>query len=263
MIKNTLSLTIVGFIAAAVTPVQSAEFEVKKVEFQLEDATYESAVVYPADGKNLPGIFMVPNWMGVTDSAIKKAQLVAEMGYVVYVADVYTKGVRPAGPAEAGAAATALREDRPEMRKRATAALEHFRSIAGDLPLKADSIGAIGFCFGGGTILELARTGADLKGFVSFHGDLVSPTLAEDSDKIQGSVLVLHGAADPYVPAEDVNAFQDAMTDAGKDWQFVSFSGAVHSFTDPTANNPGQSQYDETTATRAFTYMHSFFQEQL
>ncbi len=263
MIKNTLTLNIVSLLAAAATPVHSAEFEVKKVEFKLDDVAYESAVVHPAGGENLPGIFMVPNWMGVTDGAIKKAQRVAEMGYVVYVADVYSKDVRPAGPDEAGAAATALREDRPEMRKRTTAALEHFRSMADDLPLKTDSIGAIGFCFGGGAILEMARAGADLKGFVSFHGDLLSPTLAGDSGKIQGSVLVLHGAADPYVPAEDVNAFEAAMTKAEKDWQLVSFGGAVHSFTDPTANNPGQAQYDETSAKRAFNYMHSFFQEQL
>src|SRR5690606_14483720 len=156
--------------------------------------------VRPESKDPLPGVFIIPSWMGPNENTRKKAERVAEMGYVVYLADLYSENVRPTSPAEAAAAAGQLRQDRALMRKRVLAAFDHFRSIAPENGVAENQFAAIGFCFGGGAILELARTGAPLAAFVSFHGDLQSPTLSGDSGKIAGKVLVLHGADDPAVP---------------------------------------------------------------
>ena len=147
------------------------------------------------------------------------------------------------------------------MRARVRAGHEHFLSLAGTTGVPAGHYAAIGFCFGGGAILEYARTGADLAAFVSFHGDLLSPTLASDSAAITGRVLVLHGDADPVVPPDHVELWMAAMRATQVDWQFVSYGGAVHSFTNPHANTPGSSQYHPVVATRSFAAMRQLLDE--
>lgn len=252
------------FGAGALAPLFAAEPVVRRLAFERDGVAYAPALVMPAEGRGLPGVLMVPNWMGVTEAAIAKAAKVAAMGYVVYVADLYTAAVRPADAQEAGAAAGAVRADRALMRTRAQAAFDHFRSLAGETGVPEGKYGAIGFCFGGGAVLEFARAGAPLRAVVSFHGDLLSPTLAADSRNILGSVLVLHGDADPFVPIEHVGQWHAAMRAAsGVDWQFVAYAGAVHSFTDPTAAMPGRAEYNPVVAARAFAHMHTLFQEKL
>ena len=118
----------------------------------------------------------------------------------------------------------------------------------------------IGFCFGGGNVLELARSGRNVLGVVSFHGNLTTPN-PEDGANIQAKILALHGADDPLVPKADRDAFEAEMKAAGTDWQLVAFGGAVHSFTDPGANRPNTSLYDEKVAKRAYGMMHNFFSE--
>lgn len=240
----------------------AADWAVTKVGFELNGSAYESIVLAPKNAEGpLPGVFMVPNWMGVTDRAIEKAKRVSGGRLVVYIADMYGASVRPADASEAGQASGMLRGDREEMRQRANAALNHFKSLAGNHGADPARLAAIGFCFGGGAILELARSGAAAVAFVSFHGDLISPTLEADAAAIRGPVLVLHGAADPLVPDDHVNMFKQAMAGTEVDWTFISYGGAVHSFTDPTANAPGRAMYDERTAKRAFREMHSLFAE--
>jgi dienelactone hydrolase len=129
-----------------------------------------------------------------------------------------------------------------------------------DVAVDTSKLATFGFCFGGCCSLELARTGADLKAAVSFHGTLDTPNPA-DANKIKGSVLVLHGASDPLVPKEQLPAFEDEMNAAGVDWQLLSYGGAVHSFTDPHANVPGKMMYDAKTAKRAFAAMHNLLDE--
>jgi dienelactone hydrolase len=150
------------------------------------------------------------------------------------------------------------------MRARAQKAVDVFDSLSKDYPINPDKTLAIGFCFGGGTVLELARTGTQsVQGVVSFHGDLKSPTLATDTANIQIPVLVLHGADDPYVPQADVEAFVEVMSaEDVDDWTLVQFSGAVHSFTNPDANSDG-SRYHPRTAKRAFEMMEDFADEVL
>jgi len=224
---------------------------------------FVSTIVWDADHSDpMPGILMVPNWMGPTEASLKKAKQVADDDYVVMMVDMYGVGTRPADAEEASAAATGVRSDRAMMRARANNALETFRALPqqGSVPLDSDRIAAIGFCFGGGTVLELARSGADVDAVVSFHGDLRSPTLQEDSANIQSKVLVLHGAADPYVPQDHVREFVDVMNSTDVDWQLVQFGGAVHSFTNPLAQSEG-ARYDPVVAERAFEMMDDLLEE--
>ncbi|WOO42988.1 dienelactone hydrolase family protein [Rubellicoccus peritrichatus] len=253
---------LVSFALIASTAFLRADLTVRESAYQHDGKTYRSAIVVPQTAKPLPGIFMVPNWMGMTDGSLEKAKMVAEMGYVVYMADVYGENLRPKNPSEAGKAAGSLRGDRPAMRAVGAAALKDFNDAITrqDLPVAKNQMGAIGFCFGGGMILEMARAGADIDALVSFHGDLVSPTL-KDSSKIKGKVLVLNGADDPYVPPADVEQFMEVMKKTDVDWQLVEFGGAVHSFTNPEAKTPGKSIYDPRTSARAFAYMRLLFDE--
>jgi dienelactone hydrolase len=176
------------------------------------------------------------------------------------MADMYGKAIRPANAEEAGAAAGAVRADRALMRKRAQAAVEVMTAQADQVALDKQKLGAIGFCFGGGTVLELARSGAPMKGFVSFHGNLDTPNPA-DARGIQAPVLVLQGADDPSVPPAQVDGFIAEMKAAKIDWQLVSYGGAVHSFTNPLANVPGRNAYHPLVAGRAYRAMDELFDE--
>ncbi len=231
------------------------------VPYEIDGKPFEGTLVYDDAVKTpRPGLLMVPNWMGVTTVAADQAKGIAGQRYVIFIADMYGKGVRPTKPEEARAAATAVRSDRPLMRKRAQAGVETLKAQGAKVPLDLASLGAIGFCFGGGSVLELARSGAQLKGFVSFHGNLDTPNPA-DARNIRAPVLVLHGADDPAVPKTQVDAFIAEMTAAKADWQLVSYGGAVHSFTEPGANVPGRNEYNPKVAARAYQAMNDLFDE--
>ncbi|MFM7241630.1 MAG: dienelactone hydrolase family protein, partial [Opitutia bacterium] len=182
---------------------------------------YDDAVA----GKR-PGVLVVHQWTGISDHEKEAARKLAALGYNVLVADIYGKGVRPQPPA-AGKEAGKYKADRALLRARANAALD---VLGRDARTDAAKLAATGYCFGGTTVLELARSGATLRGVVSFHGGLDSPAPA-DGKNIKARVLALHGADDPFVPAKDVAAFEAEMKAAGVDYKLVKYSGAVHSFT--------------------------------
>lgn len=234
----------------------------KTVVYEFEGKTFESSIVIPAAAADeaLPGILMIPNWMGPTDASLDKATKVAGDDYIVMMVDMYGTEVRPANAQEAGEAAGAVRGDRAIMRARAAKALEVFKAEAAVNGLDTDKIAAIGFCFGGGAALELGRSGADIDAIVSFHGDLLSPTLEADAKHTRAKVLALHGADDPYVPQGDVQAFIEVMKDTDVDWQLVQYSGTVHSFTNPNADSDG-ARYHPRSASRAFEAMDDLFDE--
>ncbi len=233
---------------------------VQSVVYEIEGTAFESRLVYDTDILSpRPGLVMAPNWMGVTEGAERIAQAVASKGYVVLLADLYGKTVRPSNPDEAGAAMMPLKDNRALLRKRMQVAYEQLQAQTFTAVDKAN-MAAFGFCFGGCCALELARDGAPLKAAVSFHGTLDTPNPA-DAQNIAGSVLVLHGAADPLVPKEQLPAFEAEMDAAGVDWQLLSYGGAVHSFTDPEANTPGMFMFDQKTSDRAFQAMHSLLEE--
>jgi len=258
------------FLALASTSIHAdTDLIHESVSYELNGTKFQGHLIYDEDAGDedgpLPGILMVPNWMGPdTEATLKKAKEIADDEFAVFIADMYGTGIRPANASEAGAAATFVRNDRDLMRARAAKSLEVFHSLAKEHPVDSEKTLGIGFCFGGGTLLEYARTGStDLDGIVSFHGDLVSPTLEADAANVKIPLLVLHGADDPYVPQEHVQQFIAAMQAGGvDDWQLVQFSGAVHSFTDPTANSDG-ARYHERTANRAFEMMEEFAEEVL
>jgi dienelactone hydrolase len=236
-----------------------AEVKVERIDYQIDGQPYQGLLVYDDSVTTpRPGLLMVPNWLGATERAAQKAARAASDKYVVFVADLYGKEVRPSGPEEAGKVAGALRGDRPLMRKRAQASLDALLKHTDKV--NTQQVGAIGFCFGGGAILELARSGAPLKAFVSFHGNLDTPNPA-DNGNIQGSVLVLHGADDPAVPKQQVDEFVASMQKTDVDWQLVSYGNAVHSFTDPYANVPGRNEYHPLVAERAFQAMNNLLDE--
>ncbi|UPW16797.1 dienelactone hydrolase family protein [Agarivorans sp. TSD2052] len=232
------------------------------VTHTIGDTSFESTLVFDDQKQNLPAVLMVPNWMGPTEGSLTKAKKIAEMGYAVMMADVYGVGVRPKNADEAKAAATVLRSDRALMRSRTKAALEAMKANVPAGNVDANKVAAIGFCFGGGAVLELARHGEPLNGVVSFHGNLDTPN-PKDAENINTPILVLHGAIDPFVPASQVVAFEQEMTAANTDWQFVSFGGAVHSFTNPAAKMAGKAEYHPKAAARSYVMMDSFFAETL
>lgn len=257
--KRILTTLVFAGVAAAA----QADRVTQTVAYEVDGEPYQGMLVYDGSVSDMrPGLLMVPNWMGVTERAAEKAYRAGGSEYVVFIADMYGKDIRPQDADEAGKAASFVRNDRALQRQRVNAALEVFKAQADAVALDTGRIAAIGFCFGGGTVLELARSGTDIGGVVSFHGNLDTPN-AEDAKAIKTSVLVLHGADDPYVPAEQVQAFEQEMRDAEVDWQLISYGGAVHSFTDPTAAMPGQAEYHPLVAERSFAAMHQFLRERL
>lgn len=251
------------FLVLSFLPNLSAGAMVEEhVKHAYEGITFDSIMVYDDTSvTSRPAVLMVPNWMGVSLDSLEIAKQVAGRDYVVLMADLYGESVRPKNPDEAKQAATALRSNRPLMRARANNALDALLEAGKKVNVDPKKVAAIGFCFGGGAVLELARSGRDIKGVVSFHGNLDTPN-PEDASKIRSSVLVLHGADDPFVPESQVQGFIAEMKAQPQlDWQLVSFGGSVHSFTDPKANTPGSSQYNEKTAKRAFGLMREHFRE--
>lgn len=226
------------------------EMTTKTVEYTIDGTAFEGFLARPAGDGPFPGVLVCHAWKGIRDHERTWAKRLAGEGYVAFCADVYGKGVRPETREEAGAQAGKLRGDRALLRKRARAGLDQLRAQAGVDP---DHLAAIGFCFGGGTVLELARSGADVAGVVSLHGNLDTPDPA-DAKAIRGRVLVLSGAVDPHVPMESVKAFVDEMEAAKVDYRVTLYGGAVHAFTDPSAgDDPSRgAAYDERAARRSW-----------
>ena len=238
-----------------------AAMQAKPVEWTLGKQAFSGVLVYDdASAAKRPGIVMVPDWKGVTDAAVATAKKIAGTQYVILVADVYGKGVRPKDDAAAMAQVKAMYADRSVLRARANRALQALKGQAGKAPLDLNKLGAIGFCFGGATVLELARSGAELAGVVSFHGGLATSMPAK-AGAIKASLLVLNGADDKNTTAEDIAGLQKEMDAASVDWQFVNFSGAVHCFALENAHSPPGCLYNPRAARRAFVMMNDFFRE--
>ena len=237
-----------------------AEIVTKSVEYKEGDTTLEGFVAYDNSVKNSrPGVLIVHQWKGLGDYEKMRAEMLANMGYVAFACDIYGKGVRPASMQEAGAQAGKYKGDRALLRKRVKAGLETLLKQQG---VDAKRVAAIGYCFGGTTALELARSGADVAGVVSFHGGLGTPT-PEDAKNIKCKVLACHGADDPNVPPAEVAGFEKEMRDAKVDWQLIAYGNAVHSFTDKSAGNDNSkgAAYNEKADRRSWEAMKDLFAE--
>jgi dienelactone hydrolase len=260
LIGSVLAVLVAAWLLGGVGMAEEPAVKTKTIEHSHDGVTLEGCLAWPekAEGKR-PGVLVVHAWKGIGDHEREVAKRLAALGYVAYACDVYGKGVRPKDNREAAAQAGKYRGDRKLFRARVQAGLDTLKAQPGVDPKRT---AAIGFCFGGGAVLELARSGADTKGVVSFHGNLDTPN-PEDAKNAKASVLVLHGADDPLVPSEQVSSFFSEMRAAGLDWQFVAYGGAVHSFTHRSAgDDPSRGvAYDERAATRSWTAMRAFFRE--
>lgn len=253
-------LTSLILAASAVTSVHAALVE-KSVSYKQGEVSLEGFHVYDdaVKGKR-PAVLVVHQWTGLSDYEKRRSRMLAEMGYNVFAADIYGTGVRPQPP-EAGKESEKYKSDRVLFRARLMAALEVLKA---DERTEVSKVAAIGYCFGGAGVLELARANSEVAGVVSFHGALnLQAGMAAEAGKISPKILVLHGAIDPYVPAEEVAGFQKEMNDAKADWQMVHYSGAVHSFTHQEAgNDPSKgAAYDEAADRRSWAAMQGFFME--
>jgi dienelactone hydrolase len=232
-----LGVVFLGMSHHAVGKVRSDQTPAIKsmsVDYVLDGVTMEGYVAFDAAKKGpRPGILIVHDWMGLGKFSKDKADELAKQGYVAFAVDIYGKGVRPKNAEEAAKLATKYKEDYKLLRGRVKAA---FDKLAGMGEVNGKKIVVMGYCFGGTTALELARSGAPIVGAVSFHGGLSTPAPG-DAKNIKGKVLVLHGADDPYVPPTEVEAFKSEMKKGGVDMEFVAYKGAVHSFTNPAADD--------------------------
>jgi dienelactone hydrolase len=218
-------LLLMGMTASA-----SARLQTKTIEYQDGNTTLEGYLAYDDQfpGKR-PGILCGHEWLGINDYIQKRADMLAELGYVAFAADIYGKGVRPQSPQDANAESSKYKNDRGLLRRRVLTGFDVLKSQPNVDPAR---LGAVGYCFGGTTVLELARSGADVKGVVTFHGGLSSPS-PNDAKNIKGEILVLHGADDPFVPPGEVAVFEKEMKKAKVKYHIIKYPGAVHGFTNP------------------------------
>jgi dienelactone hydrolase len=247
-------------LVLAMTGGSMAAIHTETVEYKHGDVVMEGYLAYDdAQTGARPGVLVIHEWTGIGDYVKSRCRQLAELGYVAFAADIYGKGIRPEGPEAAGKEATKYRSDRALMRARAQAGLDQLKSYDMVDPAR---VAAIGYCFGGGVALELARSGADIAGVVSFHGNLDTPN-PEDAKNIKGEVLVCHGGADPYVPGEQVLALAKEMNDAKVDWQLHMYGNAVHSFTNPErpTDPSAGAAYNEKADKRSWADMKTFFDE--
>lgn len=260
------AICLAGFAAAA-----KAELVERTVAYKHAGEALEGFLVYddaetsnPGRAKARPGVLVVHEWWGLNDFARNQARQLARLGYVAFAADMYGQGKVTDSPQQASAWAGRFRggEDGTSlMRERASAGLA---VLAGQPEVDAERLAAIGFCFGGTTVLQLAFGGANLKGVASFHGNLPTPT-ADDLARTQAAILVLHGAADPHVSDAAIEGFTDALAASSVDWQMVWFGGAVHAFTNTGADAHGLDGvgYDAKADGRSHAYLAVFLRELL
>ena len=252
--KVLLFLFIVPFLLTNLM----AQIHKQTVEYKDGGQVLEGYLAYKGDlsGK-VPAVVVVHEWTGINDYTKMRCEKLAELGYVAFAADIYGKGIRPANPQDAGKQATIYRSDRALMRHRVQLAVDEVKK---QKHVDVSKIGAIGYCFGGGCVLELARSGADVKGVVSFHGNLDTPNL-DDAKNIKGRVLVCHGADDPYVTTDALSTFIDEMKKAKVNYEIGYYSGAVHSFTNPASgNDPSKGvAYNKVADERSWESMKDFF----
>nr|WP_185754195.1 dienelactone hydrolase family protein [Luteibacter sp. 9135] len=252
-----LSLVVLGSMDAA-----SAAMVARPVQWTDHGVTFKSVLVYDdAVAGKRPGLVMVPNWFGVNDRAVAKAKEIAGKDYVILLTDMYGGDIRPTSEAEAGVAVKPLYADRTIMRQRVTRAFDELKAQEKNAPIDPMRLAAIGFCFGGSAVLDLARTGADLAAVVSFHG-LLSTDDPKLASQIHAHVLALNGADDTNVPPEQRAAFEAEMRGGKVDWASTDFGGAVHCFTEKEATSPtGNCRYDDKVAKRAYTAMRAWLSE--
>jgi dienelactone hydrolase len=255
-----LHLPATALLVATLPLVASAAVTTETVEYQDGETGLKGYLFYDdaVEGKR-PGIIVVHEWWGLNDYAKKRAEMLAELGYVALAVDMYGDAKVTRHAEEAGGWMKQITANVDAWQRRALLAVDILKAQP---QVDPTNLAAIGYCFGGATVMQMAYSGADLDGVVSFHGSL-PPATKEQQSHIVASVLVAHGAMDTFVPTERVTAFQSALEAAGADWQMVTYGGARHGFTNPAADDYGMDalQYDPRADARSWTLMQAFFKE--
>lgn len=251
------------FTMLIVTPVGAA-IQTEELQYSQGETTLTGYLAFDdsIEGKR-PGVLVVHEWWGHNSYARKRAKMLAELGYVALALDMYGDGKLADHPDTAGAFAGEVGKDLKGIGKeRFLAAADLLRQHELTDP---ERIAAIGYCFGGGIVLHMARFGLDLKGVVSFHGSIATETPAQPGD-VNARILVFNGANDPFVTTEQIAAFKKEMEEAEVDYEFVNLEGAVHSFTNPGADEFGKKfdlplAYNEAADMKSWAGMQTFFNE--
>lgn len=252
--KNQIAGLMLGLLALPAT----AGIQTRSVEYEVGGTTHVGYLAYDdSDDTARPGVLVVPEWWGLNDYAKQRARELAAAGYVAFAADMYGNGKTTQDPQQASSWST---EAKSNLRGLGQAALDQLAAA----PRVDDAhLGAIGFCFGGTSVLELAYSGAPVDAVVSLHGHLPPPA---SSDEVDASILVLHGAADPMVKMADVTRLAEALDARDNlDWHLAMYGHAKHAFTNPAADSYGIDgvAYDEAAATRAWSHTQTFLAEKL
>jgi len=236
--------------------------KVERIDYQAGSVRGKGALIWneKVSGKR-PLLLVMSNWLGVTDNVIRRAQQMAGDKYVAFVGCMYGEGKTCAGPPTSQEWMMAVRADRVEGRKRVNAALATLVAEAdkrgiGDAGRKA----AVGFCFGGGNVLELARSGAALDAVVCLHGDLQTTMPAKKGD-IKAAVFVIHGSKDPVAPKADRDALEAELDGSGANWQMLDFGGRLHSFAEEETMMKGIAEYDAGAAHQTYRMLDDFIQD--
>lgn len=255
-------LMLAAMFLLMVVPLAHAAMRTQTVAYSVDGKAMQGVLVWDDSVQApRPGLLMIPDWTGINPVNIDFAKQIAGKDYVILMGDMYGKDIRPKDSKEAQAAVKPLLADRPLLRKRVGAAVDLLKvlAVAGTAPIDGTKLAAIGFCFGGTSVLDLARSGSDVAAVVSFHGGLATddPALAKN---IKAWVLAMNGADDKGT-MPDAPAFMQDMQQSPAPWQFVAFGGAVHCFAEPQAHSPPGCVYDPPVAQRAFALMHAWLDE--
>ena len=238
MMKNKIAISIAVFLALLVMGTAAkAAVQGDEISYQADGVTLKGYIAYDdaIKGKR-PAVLVVHEWWGHNEYARKRARMLAELGYTALAVDMYGEGKQAIHPKDAGKFSSEVSKNMPVTKARFEAGMDVLRK---DATVNADEMAAIGYCFGGGVVLNMARMGADLKGVASFHGSLGTSSPAQPG-KIKARIVSFTGEADPMISADKVAAFEQEMKVAGADYRVVTYPGAKHAFTNPEADELGK-----------------------
>ena len=242
---------LVAIIVFVFYPLNVMAMEGEKITYSVNDQSYEGYYISPS--KDAPLVLLIHDWDGLTDYEVKRANMLAEMGYAVFAADLFGAGIRPTEVKDKRQHTGELYKDRNKMRALMNGAL----SVASNKGANTGNAVAMGYCFGGAAVLELARSGADLKGFATFHGGLKTPK-GQDYSKTKGQILVMHGSADTAITMDQFAALTNELEAAGLQHEMVTYGGAPHAFT-----VFGGKRYREDADLKSWELFSSFLQSTL
>jgi dienelactone hydrolase len=240
------------------------KIEGKPVEYTAGGVTMKGYIAYDENVKGKrPGVLVVHEWWGQNEYIRNRARMLAELGYTALALDMYGEGKMAAHPDDAGKFSSEVMKNFPVAKERFLAALDFLKKQP---TVDPDRVAAIGFCFGGGVVLNMARQGVDLKGVASFHGSLGAVVKPDQPTQIKAAVRVYNGADDKFIPAEAIEALKKEMADQKVNFKFVNYPGAVHAFTNPEATETGKKfnmpiAYNAAADKASWADMRKFFEE--